>query len=195
MQLVVPEGQGAMAVILGLEDDRVRACCLEAEKGSTMTVSPANFNAPGQVVIAGNRQMVDVAIGLCSKAGAKRALSLPISVPSHCALMQPMTQEFAEELENHVWSEPQVTVIHNIDAKPGNSIEKIKQKLLAQLQHPVLWVDCVQSLKALGIQSMLECGPGNVLTGLNKRIDRSLVLYSLEKNLTEALGLGAGHDG
>ncbi len=174
MQEAVEYGDGAMAAIIGLDDDTVIRVCNDI-KG---TVSAANFNAPGQVVIAGEKNAVHKAIEAMKKAGAKRAIELPVSVPSHCALMRPAAAKLSLFLERVHWKMPAVPVIHNIDAQTRTSVDGITSALGAQLYMPVRWVDCVKNLVAEGVSLCLEIGPGKVLSGLNKRINPSLTTVS-----------------
>ncbi len=167
MQEAVPAGQGAMAAILGLEDADVLAACAEAAQGDV--VSAVNFNSPGQVVIAGTAHAVARAIELCKDKGAKRALPLPVSVPSHCALMQPAAERFAESVNAIDWQSPQIPVVQNVSAAVPADLETLKRDLLEQLYKPVRWVETVQYLAAQGAPRLVECGPGKVLAGLNKR--------------------------
>ncbi|MBL1320910.1 MAG: ACP S-malonyltransferase [Methylophaga sp.] len=172
MQQAVPVGEGAMAAILGLEDDVVRAVCAQAaEKGVAEAV---NFNSPGQVVIAGEAQAINTAIELAKGKGAKRALLLPVSVPSHCALMKPAAEQLAAALENITIQSPQIPVIHNVSVATASSEADIKKLLAQQLHNPVRWVESVQYLAAQGVDTLVECGPGKVLAGLTKRIDKSI---------------------
>lgn len=172
MQAAVPEGTGAMAAVLGLDDDAVRAACEQAAQGEV--VAPVNFNSPGQVVIAGNKAAVERAIEACKAAGAKRALPLPVSVPSHCSLMQPAAEKMAERLADVEFRAPQVPVIHNVDVAAHSSADEIRAALVAQLDHPVRWVETVQAMAAQGVDRLVEFGPGKVLAGLNRRIDRAM---------------------
>ncbi len=167
MQEAVPAGQGAMAAILGLEDADVLAACADAAQGDV--VSAVNFNSPGQVVIAGTTQAVARAIELCKNKGAKRALPLPVSVPSHCALMQPAAERFAESVNAIDWQSPQIPVVQNVSAAVPADLETLKRDLLEQLYKPVRWVETVQYLAAQGAPRLVECGPSKVLAGLNKR--------------------------
>jgi [acyl-carrier-protein] S-malonyltransferase len=167
MQEAVPAGQGAMAAILGLEDADVLAACAEAAQGEV--VSAVNFNSPGQVVIAGAAQAVARAIELCKAKGAKRAMPLPVSVPSHCALMKPAAERFAESINAIDWQAPQIPVVQNVSAGVPADLETLKRDLLEQLYKPVRWVETVQYLAAQGSPRLVECGPGKVLAGLNKR--------------------------
>ena len=168
MQSAVPEGVGAMAAILGLEDDIVRAVCAEAAQGEVCEA--VNFNSPGQVVIAGNKAAVERGMELAKAKGAKRALPLPVSVPSHCALMKPAAEKLAEYLKNVTINAPQIPVIHNADVVSYNESVQIKDALVRQLYSPVRWVETVQAIYAQGVSNSAECGPGKVLAGLTKRI-------------------------
>lgn len=170
MQEAVPAGEGAMAAILGLKDVAVEAACVEAAQGDV--VSAVNYNAPGQVVIAGSRQAVDRAIAACQAAGAKRAMPLPVSVPSHCALMRPAAERLAEALNDIELRAPRYTVVQNVDACAHADVETLRTRLIEQLYQPVRWVSCVEAMASGGAEVFIECGPGKVLTGLNKRIAR-----------------------
>ena len=167
MQEAVPAGHGAMAAILGLDDAVVVEICAKAAEDEV--VSAVNFNSPGQVVIAGNKAAVDRAMELCKEAGAKRALPLAVSVPSHCALMKPAAERFAEHVNAIEWKAPQIPVVQNVTAAVAADLDALKHDLLAQLYQPVRWVECVQTLAANGAVNLVECGPGKVLAGLNKR--------------------------
>ncbi len=188
MQAAVPAGQGAMAAVLGLDDDKIMQACESAAQGEV--VAPVNYNSPGQVVIAGQAVAVGRAIDLCKEAGAKRVVELPVSVPSHCALMKPAAEQLAAELDRIDLQMPLVPVLQNVDATVATSIEQIKQNLIAQLYSPVLWTDSVIAMAQLGAETLLECGPGKVLTGLNKRIQRSLTVAAINDvaGLDKALG-------
>lgn len=170
MQHAVPAGQGAMAAVLGLDNEAVEIACRDAAQGEV--VSAVNYNAPGQVVIAGQKSAVERAIALCQKAGAKRALPLPVSVPSHCALMRPAAERLAEAMATIEFKAPRYTVIQNVDAQAHADVETLRTRLIEQLYRPVRWADCVEAMTGLGAQLFIECGPGKVLTGLNKRIAR-----------------------
>jgi len=172
MQSAVPEGVGAMAAILGLEDAQVESVCIEAAQGEV--VSAVNFNSPGQVVIAGHAAAVERAMGLAKEAGAKRALPLPVSVPSHCSLMEPAAKQLAEQLSGVAIKTPSIPVIHNVDAMSHAEPAAIREALAAQLYKPVRWVDCVRAMHAQGVSTLVEAGPGKVLAGLTKRIEKSL---------------------
>ena len=180
MQSAVPEGVGAMAAILGLDDDAVRAVCLEAAQGEVCEA--VNFNSPGQVVIAGNKAAVERGMEIAKAKGAKRALPLPVSVPSHCALMKPAAVKLAEYLKTVTVNTPQIPVIHNADVLAYSDSEKIKDALIRQLYSPVRWAETVQAIYAKGITNSAECGPGKVLAGLTKRIVAELPCSALVSN-------------
>ncbi len=168
MQSAVPEGVGAMAAVLGLEDDVVRAVCAEAAEGEVLEA--VNFNSPGQVVIAGNKAAVDRGCALAKAKGAKRALPLPVSVPSHCALMRPAAEKLRAALAAIEVKSPLVTVLHNADVASHVDPDAIRDALARQLYSPVRWVETVRAFAAQDIGMVAECGPGKVLAGLNKRI-------------------------
>jgi len=172
MQAAVPAGTGAMFAIIGLDDDAVAKACEEAAQGEV--VSPVNFNSPGQVVIAGQKEAVERAGALCKEAGAKRALPLPVSVPSHCALMKPAADKLAEALADIEFNAPQYPVINNVDVAAETDPAKIKDALVRQLYSPVRWTESVEKMSELGVETLLEAGPGKVLTGLTKRIVKTL---------------------
>ncbi len=175
MQEAVPAGEGAMAAILGLDDDKVSEVCAEATKSVTgEVVTAVNYNSPGQVVIAGNTAAVNRAVELARETGAKRALSLPVSVPSHCSLMMPAAERLAERLAGIAIQRPVIPVFNNVDVQAENTADAIRDALKRQLFSPVRWVDIVQAFAAQGIQQVVECGPGKVLAGLNKRINREM---------------------
>ncbi|MEQ9508210.1 MAG: ACP S-malonyltransferase [Alloalcanivorax xenomutans] len=178
MQQAVAEGEGAMAAILGLDGDQVRQACAEAAEGEV--VEAVNLNAPGQVVIAGQGSAVERAIAACKAAGAKRAMPLPVSVPSHCALMKPAAEALAERLAQVRFHAPELPVINNADVARETDPEAIRSALIRQLYSPVRWVETVQALAADGVTTLYECGPGKVLCGLAKRIDRGLDAKPLE---------------
>jgi [acyl-carrier-protein] S-malonyltransferase len=180
MQGAVPEGVGAMAAILGLDDETVRAVCAEAEQGEICEA--VNFNSPGQVVIAGNKAAVERGMQLAKEKGAKRALPLPVSVPSHCALMKPAAERLAEYLKNVTINTPIIPVLHNADVASYNDSAKIKDALVRQLYSPVRWVETVQMIYAQGVTNSAECGPGKVLAGLTKRIVAELPCVALTSN-------------
>ena len=172
MQNAVPEGSGAMAAILGLDDDQVISVCAQAAQGEV--VSAVNFNSPGQVVIAGNAAAVERAMDLAKQGGARRTLLLPVSVPSHCSLMQPAAQAFANDLAAISIKPPAVRVLHNVDVAMHDQPDAIRQALAAQLFNPVRWVETVHAMHGAGIATILEMGPGKILAGLNKRIEKSM---------------------
>jgi [acyl-carrier-protein] S-malonyltransferase len=172
MQEAVPEGTGAMQAIIGLDDASIRKACEESAQGQV--VSPVNFNSPGQVVIAGNKEAVERAGAACKAAGAKRALPLPVSVPSHCALMKPAADKLAVALEAITFSASAVPVVNNVDVKCETEAAAIRSALVRQLYSPVRWTESVEFIAAQGVEQLLEVGPGKVLTGLTKRIVDSL---------------------
>lgn len=187
MQAAVPAGQGAMAAILGLEDAQVVAACAEAAQGDV--VSAVNFNAPGQVVIAGATAAVERAMALCKAAGAKRALPLPVSAPSHCALMRPAAEQLALRLQTLNLNQPVIPVVQNAAARVAVDLTQLREDLVTQLHSPVLWVQCVTWLADQGVAHFVESGPGKVLTGLDKRIAKDAQHHSVEtaESLTAAL--------
>lgn len=168
MQEAVPEGTGAMQAIIGLDDAAIAKACEESAQGEV--VSPVNFNSPGQVVIAGNKEAVERAGAACKAAGAKRALPLPVSVPSHCALMKPAADKLALTLETITFNAPAVPVINNVDVKAETDADAIRHALIRQLYSPVRWTESVEAMAAQGVTQLIEMGPGKVLTGLTKRI-------------------------
>ncbi len=178
MQEAVPAGQGAMAAIIGLDDASIIDACKQAEQGEV--VAAVNFNSPGQVVIAGAAGAVERASALCKEAGAKRALPLPVSAPFHTSLMRPAAEKLAAQIYNTSFSTPDIPVVHNVTAEPESNPEKIKALMIEQIFSAVRWVDCVNTLSARGIATTIECGPGKVLSGLNKRINKDLNTLSIE---------------
>lgn len=177
MQNAVPAGVGAMAAILGLDDETVRAVCAEAAQGEVLEA--VNLNSPGQVVIAGNKAAVERGMELAKEKGAKRALPLPVSVPSHCALMKPAAAQLAEYLKNVQVNTPQIPVLHNADVAAYSDAEKIKDALVRQLYSPVRWVETIQAMHSMAVVQAAECGPGKVLAGLTKRIVTELPCSAL----------------
>ena len=171
MQTAVPSGEGAMAAIIGLDDDDVVAACSRADAG---VVEAANFNSPGQVVIAGASAAVEQAMAIAKEAGARRAMPIPVSVPSHCSLMREAAEQLAAELEELDIKMPALPVIHNQNAAVAANVEEIRERLKLQLYQPVKWAASVQEMQRAGIGGLIECGPGKVLTGLTRRIDKSL---------------------
>ena len=168
MQEAVPAGTGAMSAIIGLDNDAIAKACEESAQGEV--VSPVNFNSPGQVVIAGNKDAVERAGAACKAAGAKRALPLPVSVPSHCALMKPAADKLAIALQGIAFNAPQFPVVNNVDVKTETSPDAIRDALVRQLYSPVRWSESVEFMAGEGIEHLLEVGPGKVLTGLTKPI-------------------------
>lgn len=177
MQQAVPAGAGAMAAILGLADDAVQAACEDAAQGGV--VAAVNYNCPGQIVIAGEKEAVERGIEACKAAGAKRAIPLPVSVPSHCELMKPAAEQMAQALADIAVAQPKIPVIQNVSASVSASVDELKASLLAQLYSPVLWTNSVQAMVALGVENTIECGPGKVLSGLNKKIHKPLVVAAI----------------
>ena len=171
-------GQGSMAAILGLEDQQIIDLCAAASQGEV--VSAVNFNAPGQVVIAGQVAAVERAIEGCKAAGAKRALPLPVSVPSHCALMQPAAEQLADDFAALTWQAPEITLVQNVTARPAADQAALRQLLVEQLYSPVRWVESVVYMADQGVTDLVECGPGKVLGGLNKRCAKGVNNHSLE---------------
>jgi [acyl-carrier-protein] S-malonyltransferase len=179
MQNAVPEGEGAMAAIIGLSDDQVLLACAAAAAEIGKPVEAVNFNSPGQIVIAGATEAVDEAIELLKAEGAKRALKLPVSVPSHSSLMKPAADELAKVLESVNFTSPEVQVIHNYDAKSHDEPDAIREALTKQIYKPVRWVDTIKIIKE-DADAIIECGPGRVLAGLTRRIDKDIKSYSLD---------------
>ncbi|HEY6514681.1 MAG TPA: ACP S-malonyltransferase [Steroidobacteraceae bacterium] len=178
MQEAVPPGSGAMAAILGLDDAQVIEACREAAQGGI--VEAVNFNSPGQVVIAGAREPVERAIEAAKARGAKRAMALPVSVPAHSSLMGPAAKRLGERLATVDLRKPRIRFVSAVDAAPHEDPADLRQLLVRQLASPVRWTDTVRALAASGIGTLVECGPGKVLTGLNRRIERSLQCLALE---------------
>jgi [acyl-carrier-protein] S-malonyltransferase len=172
MQAAVPAGVGAMAAILGGDDAQIAAVCEEVAQGQV--VSPANFNSPGQLVIAGNAEAVDRALARLAELGVKKAIRLAVSVPSHCALMRDAADRLGERMAAIDWQLPHVPVIQNAEARSYGTVEEIRGALQRQLYLPVRWTECVQALAAGGATRVAECGPGKVLAGLIKRIDKNI---------------------
>jgi [acyl-carrier-protein] S-malonyltransferase len=187
MQEAVKEGEGAMAAILGLENDAVRIICEETTTTNEI-VAPANYNTIGQVVISGHKNAVLAAIERAKAVGAKRALLLPVSVPAHCILMKPAVVHLQEALAEIPFKLPRIPVIHNVDAAVHESVDGIRQVLVEQLCEPVRWVEIIQLMALKGVKTVYECGPGAVLSGLNKRIDTTLAVESLSLSLSKSNG-------
>lgn len=179
MQTAVPAGEGKMAAIIGLEDDDVIAACSEAANGDV--VSAVNFNAPGQVVIAGSAAAVERAIEACKARGARKAMPLPVSVPSHCALMKGASEELAAALDEVSFNDAVIPVVQNVTATVARDSNTLKSNLVKQLYSPVLWTDTIRELVANEVGIAVECGAGKVLAGLAKRIDRDLSVYGIEE--------------
>jgi len=184
MQNAVPEGEGAMAAIIGLEDQKVVEVCKE-EQGNEI-LEAVNFNSPGQVVIAGTKSTLEKSLKIFKDAGAKRAILLPVSVPSHCRLMRPASILFDDYLKSTIFSLPKFPIIQNYEAIHYNKIEKIKSALVHQIYNPVRWTETIKLLSAKGISLFIEAGPGKVLTGLNRRINKEASHISVSNE--EAIG-------
>lgn len=189
MQQAVPQGEGTMAAVLGLDDEVVENACAEAS--GDQVVKAANYNTPGQIVIAGQAAAVQRAIELCKEAGAKRAMELAVSVPSHCPLMQPAADQLAEMFDTIEFRQPEIAVMQNYTAAVAKDLTELRANLLAQLCNPVLWSTSVTNMTEMGIDTIIECGPGKVLSGLNKRISRSLNVAAINDaaGLESALSL------
>lgn len=172
MQQAVPAGEGAMAAVLGLDDAAVRLACTDAAEGDVLEA--VNYNSPGQVVVAGSKSAIDRIVILAKERGAKRALPLPVSVPSHCALMKPAAEKLATMLADITVNTPDIPVINNVDVAANTEADAIRDALVRQLYSPVRWVETVQKMAAEGTDKLIECGPGKVLVGLNKRIDKTI---------------------
>jgi len=187
MQDAVPAGTGAMSAIIGLDDAAIAEACAASAEGQV--VSPVNYNSPGQVVIAGHKEAVERAGAACKAAGAKRALPLPVSVPSHCALMKPAAEKLAAELSNITFNAPQIPVVNNVDVACETTPEAIRDALVRQLYSPVQWTKSVEFMAAQGVEHLYEVGPGKVLTGLTKRIVDTLTASALNEPaaMSEAL--------
>jgi [acyl-carrier-protein] S-malonyltransferase len=187
MMQAVPEGTGAMAAIIGLDNSNVEKACIEAAE--QQIVSAVNYNSPGQVVIAGNKDAVERAMVLCKEAGAKRALPLAVSVPSHCALMKPAALQLKDALTKVTLSKPSISVINNVNVALETASDDISDALVKQLYNPVRWAETIELMARLGVTTTIECGPGKVLTGLSKRIDKSITaMVTLDQNgLTKSL--------
>ena len=182
MQDAVPEGTGGIAAILGLEVEAIRALCIDAADGEVLEA--VNLNSPGQIVIAGHKTAVERGMALAKERGAKRALLLPMSVPSHCALMKPAAEKLAQYLQGVTIHAPAVPVIQNADVTAFNHAVAIKQALVEQLYRPVRWIETIQYLAAHGTTNVVECVPGKILTGLNKRINATLHCIAITDSAT-----------
>lgn len=177
MQEAVPAGSGAMAAVLGLDDDAVREACRDAAVGEVLEA--VNFNSPGQVVVAGNKAAVERLVALAKERGAKRALVLPVSVPSHCALMRPAAEKLATVLQGVTIQAPTIPVLNNVDVARPDDADAIRDALVRQLYSPVRWVETIQKMASEGVAQLVECGPGKVLVGLNKRIERNMTAQAV----------------
>jgi [acyl-carrier-protein] S-malonyltransferase len=180
MQAATPPGAGGMAAVLGLEDAALEQVCADAAQELGQVVSCANYNSPGQVVIAGDRAAVDRACELAAAAGAKRAIPLAVSVPSHCALMRPAAERLQEIIAGVALSAPRVPVIHNVDVMAHREANGIREALARQLWQPVRWSATIGKLTGEGVVRFVECGPGKVLSGLNRRIARDVTSLALD---------------
>jgi [acyl-carrier-protein] S-malonyltransferase len=180
MQSAVPVGEGAMAAIIGLDDEAIDGICEEVAQSSGEVVSAVNFNSPGQVVIAGHAGAVETAIGRLKEAGAKRAMPLPVSAPFHTSLMKPAGEQLAQAIADIDIATPAIPVIHNVHAGSESDPEKIRGLLVEQIYSPVQWTRCVRAMVDRDVGVVVECGPGKVLSGLNRRIDKSLASHALE---------------
>lgn len=187
MQASVPEGVGAMAAIIGLDDQAIIDACAESQ--GEQVVSAVNFNSPGQVVIAGNKEAVERAGVLCKASGAKRVLPLPVSVPSHCALMTDAAEKLAVELDLITFNSPNIAVVNNVNVSAETDVNEIKSALIKQLYSPVRWTETIEKLSKEGVTSVVEAGPGKVLQGLIKRIDKSINSVSVNDKASLAKAL------
>jgi len=178
MQSAVPIGEGGMAAVLGLDDEQVREVCIAASQGEV--VQAVNYNAPGQVVIAGNNAAIERAIKGCKEAGAKRAMALSVSAPFHSELMKPAAEELTGVLNEVNFAKPKIIVVQNVDAAVHDDPEEIRENLIKQMYGAVLWTDTVLMMKQIGVTTLIECGPGKVLTGLTKRIDKSITGHNVD---------------
>ncbi|WP_116364164.1 ACP S-malonyltransferase [Parahaliea mediterranea] len=181
MQTAVPVGEGAMAAIIGVDDEVIVDICAEVAGQGPGVVAPVNFNSPGQVVIAGHTATVDAAIAALKEAGAKRAMPLPVSAPFHTVLMKPAGERLAEAMAELAIHSPAIPVIHNVHCQAEADPERIRELLVRQIYSPVQWTGCMQAIAERGVSDVVECGPGKVLSGLNRRIDKSLASHSLEE--------------
>jgi len=177
MQQSVPDSTGAMAAILGLDDSLIEQLCSNAAEDEI--VSAANYNSPGQVVVSGHKNAVNRLINLAKNAGARRAILLPVSVPSHCALMKDTANKFSKLLDKITFNNAQIPILQNVDAKLKTNAADIKTALIKQLYEPVRWVDTINEIHRIGVTKIIECGPNNVLSGLIKRIEKSFELFSI----------------
>ena len=194
MQEAVPQGRGLMAAVLGLDDKAVGRVCLEAAESTRGVVTPANLNGGGQIVIAGDKAAVEAAAELAKRAGARRVIMLPVSVPSHCPLMEPASRRLRDELDRVAWHEVSVPVVTNVDAEPVRTADAAKSALVRQLANPVQWEASIRRMTADGVRLFIEVGPGRVLTGLVKRIVKDARVLSVEQpdEVEEAVQACAG---
>jgi [acyl-carrier-protein] S-malonyltransferase len=190
MQAAVPRGQGGMAAVIGLELETIEAVCNEAAEGQVL--APANMNSPGQIVIAGEADAINRAILLAKEKGAKMAISLPVSVPSHCDLMRPAAERLATVMTNIQFKSPQIPIYHNVDVQTHQNGDEIKQALIEQLYSPVRWIETIQTFATLEVGTIVECGPGTVLGSLNKRIAQNIENFSMSDlaSLNKILTIG-----
>jgi [acyl-carrier-protein] S-malonyltransferase len=191
MQEAVPQGRGAMAAVLGIEPERVRTICESVEAASSLVCSPANYNEPSQTVIAGDAAAVEQAGRELKAAGAKRVLPLPVSAPFHCALMEPVKSRLEPVLRQVDWRQPRVPVVTNVEAKANRDPARVVPLLLDQVTSPVRWIECVQELVRLGVTHFVEVGPGRVLCGLVKRIEKSAEVFNVEDGASLAKTVAA----
>jgi len=188
MQEAVPLGEGAMAAILGLGDEAVEKICASLST-DFQVCAPVNYNSPGQLVIAGHKGAIDAAVLACKEAGAKRALPLPVSAPFHTSLMRPAADKLAEEIKNTKFSSPAIAVVHNVSGATEQACSAIKDIMVEQVYSPVRWVDCVKKIHTAGVSTLVECGPGKVLSGLNKRIDKEITSLNTDTEAAMQIAL------
>lgn len=179
MQEAVKPGEGAMYAIIGLDDEKIAAICNQVQSELNQVVAPVNYNSPGQVVIAGSTKAAEIAAGQIKEAGAKRALPLSVSVPSHCVLMKGASEQLAELLTSITFASPEVNIVNNVDVKVESDSDALKDALVRQLYMPVRWTESVQYLAQNGVDNIIEVGPGKVLSGLIKRIDKGITLSNI----------------
>jgi len=189
MQEAVPAGEGAMAAVMGLDEPGIAAACGEAAQGEV--VQPVNFNAPGQIVVAGHRGAVERAMAIARSKGAKRALLLPVSAPFHSSLLQPAVERLATYLGTVTMNAPRIEVLHNVDVKPAPTAEAIRSALARQAANPVRWVETIEAFVSQGVTHVVECGPGKVLTGLVKRITNDVAAFALNDGDALAAAIAA----
>ena len=189
MQEAVPMGTGAMAAILGLDDDKVRAACAEASQGEV--VEAVNFNAPSQVVIAGRKAAVERGMAACKAAGARRAMALPVSAPFHSSLLKPAADRLAEYLKNVTFNVPQIPVVNNVDVAVLGDPTAIKAALARQACNPVRWVEVIRHMAGAGVTHVAECGPGKVLSGMTGRIEKELQSFAITDPASQAAAMEA----